>query len=149
MKIQKILCPVDFSPSSDRSLAYAIELAKELGAAIHLIHSYQVNPAAVSPYGPAMHSDFIESFRKGAEELMAKTAETVQAAGLDVKTLLTRDFPSQAIADAAAADQIDLIVMGTRGLSGLKHILLGSVAERTLRMAPCPVLTVGHVEGDS
>ena len=56
---------------------------------------------------------------------------------------------SQAIADAAAADQIDLIVMGTRGLSGLKHILLGSVAERTLRMAPCPVLTVGHVEGDS
>ena len=144
MKLERILCPVDFSPTSEASLDYAIELAKEFGAAIELLHSYQVSPAVMSPYGPGMHGDFIEEYRQAAADQLAKTREKVEAAGVAVKAVLSQEYPSEAIVRAAKEGQADLIVIGTRGLTGLKHVLLGSVAERTLRMAPCPVLTVGQ-----
>ena len=148
MKIEHILCPIDFSPTSERALDYAIELARHFDAAIHLIHSYQVNPAAVSPYGPAMREDFFAAYRQAAAEQVEKVREKVAAAGVPVETELSQNFPSEAITEAAVRDEIDLIVIGTRGLTGLKHVLLGSVAERTLRIAPCPVLTVGDGEQD-
>ncbi len=146
MKIERILCPVDFSATSGRALDYAIGFAREFGATIHLVHSFQANPTAISPYGPVMQDDFVAAYRRGATEQVSKLRERVEAAGVDVETHLTQEFPSQAITQAAKENRADLIVMGTRGLTGLKHIVLGSVAERTLRIAPCPVLTVGGGE---
>ena len=68
--------------------------------------------------------------------------------GIKSESILSADSPSLAISLAAEKIKADLIVMGTRGLSGLKHAVLGSVAERVVRLAPCPVLTVKHPEAD-
>ena len=80
--------------------------------------------------------------REAAAKKLGEWREKAAAEGLSVKDTVTPLFPSEAIANAAKETGADLVVMGTRGLSGLKHILLGSVAERTIRIAPCPVLTV-------
>jgi nucleotide-binding universal stress UspA family protein len=85
---------------------------------------------------------FDRECREAAERETKQWAEKAKAAGIEVKTTVTPSAPADAITLAAEETGADLIVMGSRGLTGLKHVLLGSVAERTLRTAPCPVLTV-------
>jgi nucleotide-binding universal stress UspA family protein len=140
--IRTILVPVDFSPHSSEALDFAISLAKEVGAGIHLLHCYQINPGGVSPYGIVLPENLDRDLREGALRSVAEWAEKVSAEGLGVKHSVTPEFPSEAIVATAEEIGADLIVMGTRGNTGLKHVLLGSVAERTIRMAPCPVTTV-------
>ena len=144
MKIQKILVPIDFSEESLVALDYAIEFAKAFDAVIDLMHSYQINPGALVPYGPAIPVDIYEDLRHAATVELQKVQKRAQEAGVESHLHLSQDVPASAIVDAAKELSSDLIVIGTRGLTGLKHILLGSVAERTVRYAPCPVLTVGH-----
>lgn len=144
MQIQQILVPIDFSESSREAVEQAIEIAVSFGSEIHLLHSYQINPGGMMPYGPALPVDLYDSFRSGATEELAKVRDRVVDAGIGCKMHLSQDVPSSAIVNAAKELSVDLIVMGTRGLSGLKHVLLGSVAERTVRHAPCSVLTVGQ-----
>jgi nucleotide-binding universal stress UspA family protein len=151
MHVEKILCPVDFSPSSDRALETAIALARQFGAAIHLIHSFPVHADAFSAYGPALRDDVVQQYRASASDRLSRLRDEVASQGIATTARLSPVDPSLAIADEARAEEVDLIVMGTRGLTGLKHIALGSVAERTLRIAPCPVMTVGagKIEGES
>jgi nucleotide-binding universal stress UspA family protein len=85
-------------------------------------------------------------WRLAAQNQLDTWAEKVSATGVEVSLTLTPLIASEGIARVAADVGADLIVMGTRGLSGIKHVLLGSVAERTLRVAPCPVLTVKDTE---
>ena len=144
MKIEKILVPVDFSESSSVAVDHAIEFAKVFGASIDLLHSYQITPSAVVPYQVAFPAGIFEELREAAKEQLAKVTAKVESAGVEGRMHLSQNLPSAAICDAAKDLSSDLIVMGTRGLTGLKHIALGSVAERTVRSAPCPVLTVGH-----
>lgn len=140
---QKILVPVDFSEHSSRALDMAIELAKQSKGKVHLIHSYPINPILLSPYGGvAMPPDIERSFREASDKQLGEWAERVRKAGVAVETSTSSDTPSEAIVQRAEKMGADLIVMGTRGLTGLKHVVLGSVAERTLRHAPCPVLTL-------
>ncbi len=142
MKIQSILVPVDFSGGSDAAVEYALVLARESEAKIQLLHSYPVSPGVATPYGPALPDAVFESIRGGAERKLADAKERLEREGVTVAAHLTAEPPSFAIAEAAEELGVDCIVMGTRGLSGLKHVLLGSVAERTVRTAPCPVFTV-------
>jgi nucleotide-binding universal stress UspA family protein len=142
MAFQNILVPVDFSEHSGRALGVAIEVARKFGGRIHLIHAYPIQQILVSPYPVALPLDLDRQFREASNKQLAEWAERVRSAGLPVETSTASDSPSEAIARCAESIKADLIVMGTRGLSGLKHVLLGSVAERTLRIAPCPVLTV-------
>lgn len=142
--LKKILVPVDFSATSAAAVEYAIEFAKAFDAEIDLLHSYQINPGAITPYGPVFPDNLYESLRAAASEQLEKVYGQVSAAGVVAKTYLSNSPPSYAIVDAAEEFSSDLIIMGTRGLTGLKHVFLGSVAERTLRHAPCPVLTVNH-----
>lgn len=142
MQIRKILVPVDFSDHSARALDYAIELAKELSAGLHLMHSYKINVGGLSPYGVVLPETLDRDIRAAAERQLDEWADKVRAAGLAVEISITPIFPSEAIANTAEEAGADLIVMGTRGLGGLKHVMLGSVAERTVRIAPCPVLTL-------
>jgi nucleotide-binding universal stress UspA family protein len=139
---QRILVPVDFSEHSNRAIDVAIDLAKKFDGRIHLIHAYPIHPLLLGPYDIQVPVDFERQFRQAADKQMAACAERVRKAGLPVETACTPDSPSEAILRSAEKIGADLIVMGTRGLTGLKHVVLGSVAERTLRLAPCPVLTV-------
>jgi nucleotide-binding universal stress UspA family protein len=141
-RFQKILVPVDFSEHSSEALEVAVTVAKAFGGSLHLLHCYQVQPAGVSPYGIVLPESFDREVREAAARQLDEWREKAEAQGVEAEASLSAMFPSLAIAETASELGCDLIVMGTRGLSGLKHVLLGSVAERTLRAAPCPVLTV-------
>jgi nucleotide-binding universal stress UspA family protein len=119
--IRTIVAAVDFSPHSEPVVDAAVTLAKQFGAKIRLVHAYDVPIPLVSPYEVAIPEPYLEETRRMA-------AEKLPAA--------------PAIVRAAEEAKADLVVIGTRGHTGLKHLLLGSVAERTVRLAPCPVLTV-------
>lgn len=137
-----ILVPVDFSDDSAEALDRAIELAKQFDSKIHLMHSYPIHVGGIAPYGMVVPESFERDFRQAAAKHLDQWAEKVQASGVAADSSLTPNVASQAIVDEAEKINADLIVMGTRGLTGLKHVVLGSVAERTIRLAPCPVLTV-------
>jgi len=140
--MQTILVPTDFSPHSERAVALALELAKLAGGSIHLLHCYQLHPGGVSPYGISAPPEFDAKIREAAAESLQAVERQLAAEGIPVTTHITPSYPSEAVSELAEEIGADLIVMGTRGSTGLQHILLGSVAERTLRQAPCPVLTV-------
>jgi len=137
-----ILVPHDFSDDANAALETALDLARRLGAEIHLLHSYQQPIDVLSPYGVAIPPSVIPEIREAALARLRKLAEQHAGAGVKLHVRVAEGAPSVAIVDAAEQLGADLVVMGTRGLSGLRHLLLGSVAERTLRTAPCPVLTV-------
>jgi nucleotide-binding universal stress UspA family protein len=139
---RKILVPVDFSSHSAHALQMAIDLAKTFGAKLHLLHCYSINVGAISPYGLVIPESFDRDIRDAAQRQLAQWREKATAKKVEAETEVSPVFPSEAIATTAERIGADLIVMGTRGLSGVKHVLLGSVAERTVRIAPCPVLTL-------
>jgi nucleotide-binding universal stress UspA family protein len=145
-RFQKILVPIDFSEHSSAALDVAIDLARTYGATLHLVHCYPIDPGAISPYGIVIPEGFDRDIREAAGRELAQWADRVAAGKVAVEQHLSSMFPAEVIARLADELGADLIVMGTRGLSGLKHVLLGSIAERTLRLAHCPVLTVKSPE---
>ncbi len=142
LQIRQILVPVDFSEHSARALDVALSLAQTFAARIQLLHCYPIQLGGISPYGLVLPESLDREVREAAERRLAEWRDKVSAAGVEVDASVTPIFAAEAIPSQAEAIGADLIVMGTRGLSGLRHVLLGSVAERTLRTAPCPVLTV-------
>jgi nucleotide-binding universal stress UspA family protein len=140
--MKNILVPIDFSSHSRAALECAIGLAKTYGSTIHVLHAYHLPIQIATPDQIVTPQNFWRDVRDAAARKLEKSAELVRRAGVPVETHLTEAQPAAAIIDLADKLEADLIVMGTRGLSGLKHVLLGSVAERTVRLAPCPVLTV-------
>lgn len=142
MQIKKILVPTDFSENAEHALAAAAKLARPFGASLHLLHVVQLPLLAVNPEAPAVPVTFWQELREHARKRLAPVQKKLEAEGLKCESEVIEDIPGFAISAAAERTHADLIVMGTRGLTGLKHVLLGSVAERTVRAAPCPVLTV-------
>jgi len=142
----RILVPVDFSDHSAAAQETAIEIAKTFGAKIWLLHCYQLHPGGVSPYGIAVPASYHDDVRDTVTQQLRECQEKVEAEGVPVEASVSSEFPPQAIAEMAKDIDADLIVMGTRGLTGIKHVMLGSVAERTVRSAACPVLTVKSEE---
>jgi len=142
IQLKTILVPVDFSGDSARALEYAIELAREFQATIHILHSYPIHVGGIAPYGMVVPESFERDCRDAAARRLGEWQEKTTAEGVAAEATVTPVFACEAIAKHAEDLGADLIVMGTRGLTGLKHVLLGSVAERTIRTAPCPVLTV-------
>lgn len=135
---------VDFSDPSAEAVAAASELAQEFGAALHLVHALDLRIPFVTPYEVAVPDAFLESARQAALDRLGALVEEKRAAGLEVKAHLASSPPAAALTEVAEQIHADLLVTGSRGLTGLKHVILGSVAERTLRHAPCSVLTVRH-----
>jgi nucleotide-binding universal stress UspA family protein len=142
MEFKTILVPVDFSEHSARALEMARGLARRFGSKLHLIHCYPIHSVGLSPFGLVIPEAFDRDIREAADRQLASWCDKVAADRIPVERTITPLFPSEAIAQTAEEIGADLIVMGTRGLGGVKHVMLGSVAERTLRTAPCPVLTV-------
>ncbi|MDH3214597.1 MAG: universal stress protein [Myxococcales bacterium] len=140
--IRKILVAVDFSAHSDHALQTAIDLAKTFGATLDVIHAFDLPIPLMTPYEVAVPDSYLNEARNAAAQKLAAAAARVAEAGVGGTSHLREVPAAPAIADTAQELGADLIVMGTRGHTGLKHIVLGSVAERTLRIAPCSVLTV-------
>lgn len=145
---QKILVPLDFSKHADAALALAIELGKEQGAELHLLHAYELPAAVTMAYGVAIPQAVWDGVQEAVTTRLAEALDRVEAAGLRGHSHIATGPAADAIVSAAEAQGVDLIVMSTRGLTGLRHVLLGSVAERTIRTAPCPVLTVKGEDED-
>ncbi|MFQ5696996.1 MAG: universal stress protein [Myxococcota bacterium] len=142
MQIRTILVPVDFSNHSDRALRYALEIAQHFGARLHLFHAYSLPAGPATAYDYMIPADLSAGLREAAIQRLDELAKTLEQKGVEVTTEVSQGVASQAICDAVEREKPDLLVMGTRGLSGLKHVLLGSVTERTLRRVRCPVLTL-------
>ena len=144
----KILVPVDFSDHSTAAQETAVEIAKTFSAKIWLLHCYQLHPGGVSPYGIAAPASYHDDVREAGMQRLRERQEKIEAAGVPAEASVSSGFPPQAIIEMADDIGADLIVMGTRGLTGFKHLMLGSVAERTVRSPPCPVLTVKAEEAN-
>lgn len=140
--IRTIVAAVDFSPHSAAVVEAAVMLAKQFGAKVRLVHAYDIPIPLVSPYEVAIPEPYLEETRRIAAEKLAALVARVTKEGVAVDSQLTEVPAAAAIVRAAEESKADLVVIGTRGHTGLKHLLLGSVAERTVRLAPCPVLTV-------
>lgn len=139
---QTILMPTDFSPASDLALEYAVFLARHPGGAIHLMYVVAF-PIDVTSWPPTYWVELgavRDQLRRDAERELAARAASIS--GIEVTTEVIDGSPAQAIVDGAAARGCQLIVMGTHGRGGFSRFFLGSVAERVLRTARCPVLTV-------
>lgn len=145
-KIQKIVCPVDFSNCAQQALNYAQELAKQFDAELSIVHAYEdpaayVTPMPMSGYvGPG--AELLLELRKQLEVRLEETKQEMLRRGARVRTELLEGTPYRVVLDWAKEWKADLIVIGTHGHTGLTHALLGSVTERVVRMSECPVLTI-------
>jgi nucleotide-binding universal stress UspA family protein len=138
MQLEKIMVPVDFSPSDEPALRYATSLARDGGATLLIVHAEEPPMA----YGAG-------EFYVGAADI-----ETSDAIAARLEAILPPDTavpythrlltgePAHQIVTLASEEHVDLIVMGTHGRSGLMRLLMGSVAESVVRLAPCPVFTL-------
>jgi len=140
--VTRILVPTDFSEPADAALDYAVDLSKTFGAQISLVHVFdEITGATLSfdqymPLSAETRDEILKAVR-------GRLAERVERSGRpDVTTDILVGATARAIVDAARNHHADLIVMGTHGRLGIAHLLLGSVAERVVRTAECPVLTV-------
>ena len=136
-----VLVPTDFGPHSARALEFGIEMAKRFGARLTLLHTYEIPVFAYAgiDYIP---EDFSATVDRAAREKLDSTLADVKKQVPDADAVLHKGVPWQQI--LATADEIhsDLVVMGTHGRTGLRHVLLGSVAEKVVRLAQVPVMTV-------
>lgn len=150
IKLDRILVPTDFSDFSRPAMLYGCAMAARFGAELHLLHIVP-DPAMLVPEAAAFS---VETIQAQSESLVKDAAAMLQKLppdGWENEKPIVREVRVGAafmeIIDYARENEIELIVIGTHGRSGLMHILMGSVAERIVRKAPCPVLTVkpeGH-----
>ena len=174
IKIRRICVPSDFSRAAEHAIHYGAALAHEHGAELYLFHVLQDFENAIlhpdfTSSGEQARAFFNELEQTGeageADEstvtpppILVSVKEATHQQfdslkekwweGLTIHRAMRYGQPAEEICRYASAQEIDLLVMGTHGRTGLKHLILGSVAERVVRMSPCPVLTVRHPEHD-
>jgi nucleotide-binding universal stress UspA family protein len=134
----RILLPTDGSDASDRAVEQAIGLARETGATLLVLFVVED-----IPYSPELMDDEVEShLRDVGQAALEEIGARADEAGVGIETVLRQGAPHTSILEYADEADVDLIVMGTHGRSGLDRYLLGSVTERVVRTADAPVLTV-------
>jgi nucleotide-binding universal stress UspA family protein len=141
-RLQTILVPVDFSECSTRALGLAHSLASQLGAAhVILIHVCLAPPDLERLVGRT-HDPLLDVLSERAIDDLERLLLGLQDDGISAEFEVQRGLPEAVVVDVAAKKEADLIIMGMHGRSGLSQVFLGSVAERVVRTAPCPVMTV-------
>lgn len=140
---RKICCAVDFSETSLEALRAAIDLALRFRADLILFHAYQV-PGYTLPEGIAFaRPSIVQQHTDAVMQRMYELKAKVESDGLrDVRVATALGEPSWEIVRFAGESAVDLIVLGTHGRTGITHALMGSTAEKVVRRAPCPVLTI-------
>jgi nucleotide-binding universal stress UspA family protein len=140
----RILVPTDFGAASNAALALAKKVAAMSGASLHLLHVLEdpFTPAAFAAEVYAPRPAELRERLEGARTLLNTQLTPEEQASFRSTQLVVFGSPARTIVEHAMASGIDLILMGTHGRGGVEHMLMGSVAERVVRLAPCPVLTV-------
>ncbi len=126
---------------AEHALVYALDLAEKLGARVTIVHAYEV-PMYSYPEGPALTVEMAAQIEQAAQTALENVSERCKRPGVDLRTALRHGHAWSEINAAAKELPADLIVIGTHGRRGIARALLGSVAEKVVRTAPCPVLTV-------
>lgn len=149
IRIENILVATDFGDAAETALAYGRELAGRFGAKLHVLHVVQnvylnaFDSANLMATAPTLQQDLEDALRKRLNELLIDS----DGSGPPTRgSVVTGNSPALGIVDYAKDHHINLVILGTHGRGGLSHIVMGSVAERVVRLAPCPVLTVRHPE---
>ena len=151
MALKKVLVATDFEPASESALRYGRVLARSFGAELHVLHivenllAHAVDVYSYASDAPGAQRDLEHDARARTEALLDDDDRRELRA---VAVTKTSNGPADAILDYARENGIDLILMGSHGRGAVARFLMGSVAERVVRMAPCPVLTVRHPEHD-
>jgi universal stress protein A len=144
LEIKSILAATDFSEHSERALRYACNLAERLGSELRLIHVLsEILPSGPDPLlMPVMPTEYYTESEDKARRTLNGLLGPAWGKPASVVTEVLWGSPVETIVGYALDKQVDLIVIATHGRTGLSHVLLGSVAERIVREAPCPVLTI-------
>jgi len=142
IRFERILCPTDFSEASTQSFTYAVDLARQFDAEVVFVHVLAAVPVDVTAYafetGP---SECAAARRAHAEEWLDALIHNLDGA-VRARRLVVQGNPAETILDAADGCHADLIVIATHGATGWRHLFFGSVAEKVVRLARTPVLTV-------
>ncbi len=141
MEFETIVVAFDFSAAAVRAVEAGIGLAKRDGAHLVIVHAFLLNDR-IYPYNTFLTTRIVAEAKARAKERLAEWLQHAEKEGVSAETRLSSAEAPDAIVGIAEEVGADLIVMGTRGLSGWRHLLLGSVTERALTQAPCPVLVV-------
>jgi nucleotide-binding universal stress UspA family protein len=140
---ERILVPTDFSSHAEEAVRYASELSRRFEAPLTIVHVYDVTPYVLPETVPLYDTFQVGQLREEFEKQLVAVRQRAEQAGVkQVEARLLQGSPSVEIPRFAEEQQFGLIVMGTHGRTGLAHLLLGSVAEKVVRKAPCPVLTI-------
>ncbi|HHT9137522.1 MAG TPA: universal stress protein [Candidatus Wunengus sp. YC60] len=142
IKLKKILCPIDFSACSTYALSYAIDLSLKDHASLYLIH---VIEPYMSDIGDILKQIDLLLDDKQTDSLKIRLINLIPneiRTNISIDAMVVKGIPFVEIIKAAKDRQVNLIVMGTHGKTGLEHILIGSVAERVIQRSPCPVLSI-------
>lgn len=141
-RIKKILAPTDFSELSRLGLRYALEMARDASAEVIVYHAIDFGADwhnKRTDYGP--NRDLLEESRRLLDKFLAENfADCIDL--VEVRAVVEFGAPYKNIVDVAASESVDMIVMSTHGRTGVDHLILGSVAEKVVARAPCPVLIV-------
>lgn len=146
-RIGRILAPVDFSANSHKAVVYAMAFARQFAASITFLHVIQVN-YAYGEFGAIDFTSLEREMRGGAEKELENLVSKAQTDGVTASSVVREGSPAKVIAEVAQELKSDLVVISTHGYTGLKHVLMGSIAEQVVRYAPCPVLVVRQQEQD-
>ncbi len=144
-RFKKILVPIDFSGCSKKALQYALPLAEKHNSALTLLHVVPIPAYAAGEFTGVDYS-VTTAMRTSGEKEMAGLVAGVVRGKVPAESVVRNGSPAIEIVELAKSLPADLIVISTHGRSGLKHVLLGSVAEHVVRHAPCPVLVVRESE---
>jgi nucleotide-binding universal stress UspA family protein len=153
ISLKTILLPTDGSECSAKATAYALSFAKQYGGrvvALHVVDQRWEEQARLvfAEVGQDVTRRIREGYEEQARQILRDVTEAAGKAGVPVETKVLTGIPSEDIVRVARELAADLIIMGTHGRAGMPHLLLGSVAEKVVRRAPCPVLTVRREEHD-
>ncbi len=141
LQIRHLLVAHDFSETAQHALSLALDLAESLGAKVTVMHAFEL-PVYGFPEGPAMTSDFAGEIERAARVALQGVVARARRKGVEMDAVLRQGAAWSEIDEVAKESGVDIIVIGTRGRRGIARALLGSVAEKVVRTAPCPVLTV-------
>lgn len=144
MQIRKILVPYDFSAHSKEALDWALELAEKWQATVEMMHVVHILPPVVDIPNDIYADVERDQIADAQQRLEAMRVEKTKGSQATIDIHVQRGVPFQSICEHAETQQTDLIVMGSHGRTGLSHVFIGSVAERVIRHAPCPVLVTKH-----
>lgn len=143
LKIERILCPTDFSDFSERAYDYGLSLARHYNAELYLLHVVRPVIIGYPEYAiPDSVNEFYGELREHAEEQLREFAKVHAEGGVQAKVAVEEGVVTESILDFARDNSVDMIVIGTHGRRGFQRLTLGSVTERVLRRAGCPVLAV-------